>query len=287
VKHVRQPTLQPLLAFLDNAPRGRTGRGPDCLSHARLDQLALGELSNTEAAATRQHLAGCAACTEVAQALEQDRAGFVASVDIGARAADALARASLSSDKHKVPWWRRHWPVLAPAALAAAGLLLVLAPKSGERSTGDEVRTKGTFGLSVYVLHAEAANAPQGAGEGTRGGLHLGEALHAGDHVRFGLRGADATGASFVLGVDDAGQVSVYHASASGAAPVASATGERLLPEAIELDATLGNETLIALRCRGAVDTADVAAAAKRRGSEGSLGLPCDEARYVIKKVPR
>ncbi|HEY0715880.1 MAG TPA: hypothetical protein VGF45_24570, partial [Polyangia bacterium] len=220
---------------------------------------------------------------------------FTASVDVGARAADALARANARGNSPaQASWWRRLWPVFAPAGLAAAGLFLVLAPK-GEPSGRDETRTKGTFGLSVYVLHPEAAK----PGADARGGLHLGEALHPGDQIRFGLRGIDAAGAAYVLGIARNGDVSLYHASSSpaalGASPPATAAGsprapgagERLVPDAIELDGSLGSETLVALRCRGTVSAADVTAAAKQRGTQTSLGLACDEARYLIEKVAR
>ncbi|HEY0706372.1 MAG TPA: zf-HC2 domain-containing protein [Polyangia bacterium] len=259
------------------------------MSHTRLDQLALGELSPAEATTAQAHLQSCAACSATNDALVADRQAFAAETNVGALAADALARAERGHEA-PAPWWRRHWPVWAPAGLALAGLVLVLAPR-GDRGA-DEIRTKGAFGLSLYVLHTESgAVATDG-----RGGLHLGEALHPGDQVRFGLRGGvakTAAGSSaastIVLGLEEAGKISVYHAAQASTERLTAAGStapEQLLPEAIELDQTLGNETLVALRCSANVTAADAVAAAQR-GAGGKLGLPCDEVRYVIKKVAR
>ena len=269
---------------------GRGGRTSACLSHAVLDQLALGELTGPAAAASEAHLAGCRACGDEKAALERDRATFLQQQNLGALAADALARAS-SRDEAEPAWWRRLLParpstvgIAALGAVAAAALLVprLLAPGI---ETGDTT-AKGGLGLGVYVLHTEGSASP--AGDAT-GALHMGEALHPGDRIRLQVQRRHAEGPLLVFGLDQSGKVSLYHAGRPG-------VPGGLLPEAIELDATLGAETLVALSCRGevapAVAMATIERAARTSGAEvtlggGDLGLPCEQARYVIKKVPR
>jgi hypothetical protein len=97
--------------------------------------------------------------------------------------------------------------------------------------------------------------------------------------------------------VDESGTVSVYYPAGSNAAAV-SAGREVELPSAVELDGTLGRETVVAVRCDRPVAVADVVRAAENaakdaraRGASpadlGPLGLPCDESRHPIGKTAR
>jgi hypothetical protein len=232
-----------------------------------------------------------------------------------------------------VPWWRKVVPALAVFAAATAALVLMPRSTAQHSSSGSGsgsgpgdsgLTAKGGFGLAVYVLHTEGAASAPAAGE--RGVLHLGEALHPGDRIRLQLSGGaedrDGGRHPMVLAVDQTARVSVYFppqaaapslsitASSKGAAVMAPSgpgidLGEtddkgpppgQLLPTAIELDDTLGRETIIALNCRAPV-TLDLARAAVRDAivsgaagttvKAGDLGLACQQARYVIEKVAR
>jgi hypothetical protein len=263
------------------------GRGADCLSHAALDRLALGEATASESSAASAHVASCARCTAACQRLAQDRASFLATANVNALAADALARAG--SRATAPAGWRRLLPVFGVVAVAGVALL-VAGPKQPVQDQGDApaatgyARKGGNFGLSVYVLHREAGGPADATGQ-----LHTGEPLHPGDRIRLQLTSQEA-GYALVLGVDAAAKVSVYHPQASAAQPIAatsSGAGE-LLPQAIELDDTLGPETLVALRCKQPLPVSAAVAAARALGTAGGkaqLGLPCTEIRYVIEKV--
>jgi hypothetical protein len=275
--------------ILPDDPRAAAGRGPACLSHAALDRLALGEATADEAETARVHLAACAPCTNVQAQLAQDRSSFLAEANLRTLAADALARAEKSGLNQR-PWWRRLVPALSLAtavgalALAAPSLLRHEEPRLGAR--------KGAGGVSLYVLHTEPGATVSAGGTGAQGALHMGEVLHPGDRIRLALSpDSKKETHAIVLAREEAGAISIYHPAGDAAEPLAAnPAGETLLPGAIELDGTVGKETLVALFCRKSVPVADAVAALKRSPSdlsEEALGLPCSAARYVITKVSR
>src|SRR5262245_63357312 len=78
----------------------RTRRlGEDCLSDLVLDRLALGELDPGGESRARSHLSSCVGCRAAAAALEENRSQFLAGANLGALAADALARAAAVPDR--------------------------------------------------------------------------------------------------------------------------------------------------------------------------------------------
>jgi hypothetical protein len=255
------------------------GRGADCLSHAALDRLALGEATADEGVTARAHLQTCARCAATAARLEQDRTNFRETANLSALAADALARAQ--SAPVAVAPWRRLLPALGVVAVAATAMFVV-GPKFQTQVPEEEApeaagfaRKGGNFGVQVYVLHRET---------GGTGQLHTGEPLHPGDQIRLQLD-SSVPGYAVVLGLDAAGKVSVYHPQGSEAQAIA----REPLPQAIELDGTLGTETLVALRCRDRLPVSTAVAAAQTAVRTGAvaapLQLPCTEVRYVIEKV--
>jgi hypothetical protein len=264
----------------------RRRRGAACLSDLTLDRLALGEISDLQRAPLLAHLSACPACEGAQRALAAERDGFAREVDVPALAADALARAARAP---AVSWLRRlrlALTVTAAAAAAAAALLLVpwpggtLAPDPGQT-----LRRKGDLSLAVFVKHAEAE------GDGL---LHMGEPLHPGDRLRFQVN-SDRDGHLVVLSVDAAAKVSVFYPR-SGESAAVHAGGRGLLPDAIELDGTLGPEVIVALRCPSPL-APQLAAAAARRALDprqvatrpaaalGPLDLGCAETRYELNKV--
>ena len=107
--------------------------------------------------------------------------------------------------------------------------------------------------------------------------------------MRFQIASAEA-GYLTVLGLDERKQVSVYFPSGPQAAAVAAGAAD-LLPNAVELDESLGRELVLAVRCAAPVAVADVQAAARRAidgaggGALPSLALPCAQVRYSMTKV--
>jgi hypothetical protein len=264
---------------------GRRRRGADCLSDRALDGVLTGEVRDAALASARTHLAGCPACAGALQALTEDRQRFLAESNLGALAADALARATAGATAR--PWRRRLVPAFALGAAAAAALLF--APRLRQQ---EEFRAKGAAGeppaalaLALYVKHVEQP-------DGNLGEPHWGEPLHAGDQIRITMDN-DQPGSLTVLAVDATGQIAVYQP----AMPLS--VGRALaLPQAIELDGTLGDEVIVALRCPANMATQAVVKAAERALDQamvgkdpaaalGKLGLPCAEVRYAFQKVAR
>jgi hypothetical protein len=269
----------------------RRRRGPDCLSDRALDGVLAGEIRDAPLASARTHLAGCPACAGAFQALTEDRQRFLADSNPAALAADALARAAAMPARS---WWRRLAPAFTVTAAAAVTIIVAVPPLQEqndlrEQLRSDDLRAKGmveappALGLAMHVKHTEQAGNPQVE-------PHWGEVLHAGDQIRLTVDN-DRPGKVTVLAVDAAGQISVYQPA------VRVAVGRALpLPQAIELDGTLGDEVIVALRCPDSLTTQAVVAAAERAlnramvkqdpvGALGTLSVPCAEVRYAIQKV--
>lgn len=244
---------------LDLPPRRR--RADACLSDRALDALALEELPVEARAAAETHLAACAACAAARDALAGDRAAYLARADVPTLAADALARAASA----RRPRFLSRLSTVLGVATAAAAAVLVLSP----RPHGTGTRTKGGFSLTTYVQHAESP------GQGT---LHAGEPVHPGDKIQFRV-GADVRGYLAILAVDAAGAVSVYYPPGADAEPIGP--GRDLpLATAVELDDTLGGETVIALLCRRPMAVAALAAAVR----DGDAELPCVRLEHHLDK---
>jgi hypothetical protein len=247
-------------------PRSRR-RGPGCLSDLQLDQLQLGELSPEARGVSERHLAGCPSCAQAHSALATLAATFAGETDVPSLAARTLDAAA---QKRTPPWRRWLMPVSLSAAAALGATLLLVRPPLPETGT----RTKGGFSLNTYVQHAES-DAPAR--------LHLGEPLHPGDRVQFRYQGNEA-GYLMILSADQAGRVSVYYPPGDAAAPVAAGR-DVPLATAIELDDTLGDETVVALRCATAVSVAQAQEALAKAAAPTSLRLGCAEHRVRLTKV--
>ena len=149
-------------------PRPGT-RTPACLSQALLDRVALGEATAPETEAAQPIWRDVRPVPGCRRALERDRAAFLREANVGALAADALARASMRQESAEssssyakaaghAPWWRRLVPTFAVAAAAGAPCSLLRAPTPPEHpGLADRTATKGSFGLGLFVLHAEAS----------------------------------------------------------------------------------------------------------------------------------
>ncbi len=240
-------------------------RGPDCASDLALDQLACGEADGAERTRLTGHLAICETCTAAQTALAADHGQFLAEVNVASLAADAMTRA----ERARPTWISR---LLVPVGLAAAvAASMVFWQKS------DENRTKGGFALRAFVLHVEKG--------GTVGEPHFGELLHPGDKLEFRYRGD--RGFLAVVAMDATKTVSVYWPPG----PMTRAVpGDRefALTTAVELDETLGEETLMAVTCPTPTPVSEIVKAVERQAQSGeALDIPCAVSRQTIQKVPR
>ena len=131
-----------------------------------------------------------------------------------------------------------------------------------ERSAPPEVRTKGTAIVGFFVAHGELVR---------RGGVR--ETVMPGDRIQLVTTALQPTW--FAAIADDAsGARSVYVEPRQ-----LDAGRDRVVPLAIELDATLGDETVTALFCDHAFDPQAIDVAAPPAG--------CTTDRFTLVKVPR
>ena len=187
-----------------------------CISELAIDRLLAGELPLLEATAAREHSARCGRC--------------------GGLLDDALTMQSVfAADPPplRLPALRprRRYLAYAAGALAAAATVVLFVGRRSDDGPGGE-RTKGGPRVSFFVAHD-------------------GHVRHGvtGDHVVPGDRIEIATtshtpGWLTVVSVDGAGVRSVYVPTRAYAAGT-----EQIVPFAIELDATLGLETVTATFC--------------------------------------
>lgn len=194
-------------------------RDEECLSDLTLDRMRVGELSASEDAAAREHLAGCERCAA-------RRGGFAGD-------ADAAALPPLAARR------RGPWGVALVFAAAAAVTLIVTRPAPApapEPAPEIGERRKGAPTLRFHVRRGDAVL------EGAPG-----EVLRPGDAIRFGYSWSEG-GALAVLSRDGAGVTSVYFPQGQVMPTVAA--GEAVdLPGATLLDDVTGPETFYGVFC--------------------------------------
>ena len=108
------------------------------------------------------------------------------------------------------------------------------------------------------------------------------QSLRAGDALRFSISAHEPVYAA-VLGRDAAGHVSVYYPEGAELARI-EAGNDQLLPLAVELDATPGDEQLHGVFCRGPAPVAQVAAAIERAPDAPALPPGCSHERATLHK---
>lgn len=188
-----------------------------------------------------RHLAGDLSAARYAEATDSDRArlvelqaeadAFLRSVDINNEVRRIQQR---MPDAPKKSWLRWFVPAMG-LALAAAVAVIVVRPKDD----GDDVRLKG--GDVTLVVHR--------ATSGVSERLDDGDTVAPGTRIRFEV---DAPRAGFVtiIGVDGSGKQTVYVEN------VRYTPEDRLIPGALELDATPGDERFTLLFARTQIDPA-------------------------------
>lgn len=219
------------------------------VSELAIDRLLAGEIARAEAAAIRDHAAGCARCgallddaLAVQRAFAAERPPLRLPLPLGRATGRRAVRTTLA----------------AGAALAAAVALVLAWPR---RDAGGQVRLKGAAIVGFFVAHD---------GQVRRGAAR--ETVAPGDRIE--LYTTTAEPAWFAAISDDAtGARSVY------VEPRRIEPGrERVLPLAIELDGTLGAETVTGVFCRAPFDPRAIDPAAPPAG--------CTVDRFSLDKVP-
>lgn len=224
---------------------------PACLSALKLDRFAAGELAPEQSEEIRAHLAGCARCTAAAESLRPPAAAL------------PPLRAVAPAPR---PRARPRGLLVLAAGLAAAAAVVLVVHTGAPRE-----RTKGPgFAVAMYVLHGDAVRQ---AGPG--------EVVAPGDAVRFAIT-TPVAGYAAVLSLDPAGRASIYFPRGPRAAPV-GAGADVALPLATRLDATVGEEHVVALLCERAVDLEPIRAALET-GAGDAIPGGCQVARWRFAK---
>lgn len=164
--------------------------------------------------------------------LRAENQAFLKEVDVAAQVR-AIGRKmeKLAPEPRKLAtWWR--W-VFAGGALAAAAAALLLFIRRPEKTSGeDEIAVKG--GDVALIIHSENRQ------------LASGDTVQPGDKLRFEIS-AGRRGYVVIVGIDGAGAQTVYFPF-QGTQPAAiDPKIDRILPGAVKLDATPGDERFYAL----------------------------------------
>ncbi|HEX3759546.1 MAG TPA: DUF4384 domain-containing protein [Kofleriaceae bacterium] len=164
--------------------------------------------------------------------LRRDQAAFLAGIDVGGEVRAIRARAAgRPSRRHP----RRVW-LVSGGALAAAAVAVVVLLRGRPEPEPDDVRTKGaSVGLVVHVATAD----------GSRPIMRDG-GVRAGDRIRFEVS-VPRPGYLAVIGIDPSGAATVYYPFGGAAPARIGADAGAVLPGAVQLDATDGDEAIYAV----------------------------------------
>lgn len=234
-----------------------TARGH--LSSETIDLLLLSALQANEANAAKQHIDACPTCKERWRELNDDKQRFEQFVF-----ARTLPKVEARVAQERAGFFERfRLSFLVPAiGLAAAAVAAVVVLQSGPGTQTEDDIYIGVKGgkpsLEVFALR----------GDGAAFEVKPGAQLQPKDRIRFVVNPASAK-YLLIASKDGAGAFSVYY-------PFGAQQSERLeasvpkrveLPKAVELDATLGTERLVAVFSDAPVKAADVEAALKTNAS--------------------
>lgn len=231
------------------------------LSDLQLDRYLAGE---GDTATVDSHIAGCEPCAARLASLRAEHAEFENRVWIRGEAAK-LKRTPRRS-------------VVAGAAMAIAAMLAFIIALPNVETT----RTKGADLLEVIAQHDD----------GSVEQILPGGTLEPGDAIRFRLSTKRA-GWITVVGLDEAGHVSVYVPQPNARSVRLNAGDDQVLDGSIILDETPGAERLVAFVCEAPVSVdflvAMSQAALDRTGSDPRevtrVQPDCREATFLFEKV--
>lgn len=203
-------------------------RPEGCPSDLRLDALLSEELEGDARREVEAHVRSCVRCTAHHAQLSAARERFLSSHP-------SFHPPVPSTRPARSRVLRVGGGAAVALAVAAAWVLSVSLPRA---RPGETTQLKGAgAALSFHVLSSDGRVRPGAPGE----------ILHPGDRVRFSVA-LDRPAHLTLLSLDAAGHVSIYHPTTSQA-EARAASPLTPLDSAVELDSTLGDETVLALFC--------------------------------------
>lgn len=219
--------------------------------------LPQSELDSKATAADRERL----------EALRTEHAALMSSIDVDAEVR-AIGRKMERLEAEPAPrrlatWWR--WVFSGGALVAAAAALLIVIGRRGDKPNEDDIGVKGD-GITL-IIHTESRR------------LATGDTVHPGERIRFEINAA-RKGFVTIIGIDGAGTKTTYFPYGASAAAAIDPNESRILPGAIALDATPGDETFFAVYATRPFTT-DEAFAAVAKPTEG-----LSSAEVVLHKQP-
>jgi hypothetical protein len=208
------------------------------LSALTLDRRALGDLSAEDSQAMDLHLADCELCRGRLSAQRESFQKFEQYVLPAVLPVLTARRRSYA--------WQLAWGVPIAASLALAILLLPRAVPRPQAALQDEVSVKGGPNFQTFVKRGTQVFA---AADGVL--------LMPGDALRFVVQSA---GLPYLLIVsrDGAGHLTVYYPFGGTHSAELKSEGRNELPGSVELDATPGEERLLALFSRRPLEASRV-----------------------------
>jgi len=240
--------------------RPPAGLAEGCISDLVFDAWHAGELSAGRDRELAQHLSVCDACAARARDLRAEAQGYLSRADY----APQVARISAELARRR----SSRWPLLASVASAALLLLVFF-----RAPAAPEVRRKGSDSVGFYVRRGQAL---------FRG--HSGQRVRPRDQLRFTWR-SDQSAYLVILSIDAKRVVSTYYPAQGAQRRLLPSGAEIELPNAVELDDTLGPEQVFVVSC---ADAPELASLRRTLAETGHLSPPlgCQVARILLFKEP-
>ncbi len=242
----------------------------DCVDRMALVRWILEDLSVEEMTAITDHLSGCSACKARAERIREGIDDF-APMKTGTLSAIHGRMAEVRAERERRRFLRPS--VIAAAAIAASLVVVFFVASPLDREMADAhavpddiqqpVRYKGEMSCKVFVKRGDRQFKAT-----------PGKTLRAGDRLRFVVT-TDTGGYLSVFSVDGRGRPSPFYPDTlPDRAPepmLLAGSGDHELPDAVELDDSPGQETIVVLFSQARFDRRELVRAIAPLAAGGRL----------------